>query len=82
MVFDKVSDSHFFYIGGSQLFGTCIPPNKNYTPLHTPKSGLFLICVPPDQKFYLNELLLAVFLMLHTLCEHLLSSFFFILRTP
>jgi hypothetical protein len=65
----------FLYIRGSQPFGTCVPPNKNFTPLRTPKSELFPICVPQNKKFYLNELLLGSFLMLRTLCEHLLSVY-------
>jgi len=69
-------------IRGSQPFGTCVPPNKYYTPLRTPKSGLFPICVPPNQKFYQNELFLNSSLMLCTLCEHFLSVFFLFCVPP
>ncbi len=51
-----------------------------------PQIKIIPLCVPLSQscfpfayhkikKIYLNELLLSSFLMLHTLCEHLLSDF-------
>jgi hypothetical protein len=40
------------YIKGSQPFGTCVPPNLNFTPLHTPKSTLYPLRVPPNKKLY------------------------------
>ncbi len=63
------------YIRGSQPFGTCVPPNQNFTPLRTPKSELYPLCVPPNQKFYTNELLLSVFFNFAYPCEILLSDF-------
>ncbi len=50
------------YFRGSQPFGTRVPPNQNFTPLRTPKSEMYALCVPSNQKFYPKGLLLSVFL--------------------
>ncbi len=47
------------YTRGSQPFGTRVPPNQNCTPLRTPKSDLYPLCVPPTTKFYPNKLHLS-----------------------
>ena len=42
--------STFWYLG---------TPNQDCTPLRTPKSKLYPLCVPPNQKFYPNKLVLS-----------------------
>jgi hypothetical protein len=61
------------YRGGSQPFGTRVPPNQNCNPLCTPKSEFSPLHVPTYQKVYPNELLLSGFKLLHSPCELLLS---------
>ncbi len=62
---------------GSQPYGTCIPPNQNNTPLHTPKSKLYPLYVPPNQKFYPNKLFwVVVFLHVAGIELHLRKKIF------
>jgi hypothetical protein len=52
---------------GSQPFGTCVPPNQNCAPLHTPKSDLYRLRVPPN-KNSTQISFISVFLTLRIPC--------------
>jgi hypothetical protein len=47
---------------GSKPLCTRVPPNQNCTPLSTPKSELYALHVPPNQKLYQKGFFLAIFL--------------------
>ena len=50
-----------YLLQGFSTFGTRVPPNLNCTPLRTPKSELYALCVPPNEKLYQKWLLLSYF---------------------